>query len=97
MSTNAETCPHCGETDFFEEGAPSKEKARCEKCGGTGSVTYSPSVTGPGGDSWRPLETETCLKCHGYGYYYRVTFFTVDVRTGKRGRTGFGDRAPDEI
>src|SRR5215210_2096030 len=84
MSSNADRCPHCGETDFLKEVGPG-ERVTCYKCKGTGRVwlhtplKYSSGsnefVKGSGTSGWFD-----CQHCSGKGSY-TLPPRTIDTRT----------------
>ena len=86
------TCPTCGEQVLAHD-------KRCKACGETSFLRI---VRRRGGNTrcydctYNHHQVDSgCHRCHGFGYVVVYFAWTVDLRTGKRGREMRYEAAPD--
>lgn len=80
MPRKADSCPSCGEQEFFRLAKRRVADAPCYDC----NCVTSGRAGKPG-----------CGRCHGYGYVVVYMAKRVDQRTGEAGHESRYEAAPD--
>lgn len=89
ISSNTTTCPHCGETEFFQNVTETRF-VECEHCSGTGiefRIAYSSDYHSGFYASEANISTLGCRR--------DLTIFHVNDTTGRRCQVGIQDDAPN--
>jgi DnaJ-class molecular chaperone len=76
MSSNAEKCPHCGETQFEKHYSNGYKLGTCRECNGKGTTNSKKHVHGIN----REYPTITCVVCKGSGKSENLDAGYRDIR-----------------
>ena len=88
ISSNATTCPHCGETEFFRNVTETRF-VECEHCNGTG-IVFRIAYANDYHSGFFAYEANMST----LGRYKDLTKFYVNDTTGRRCQVGIQDDAP---